>query len=593
MIELQTGAKLFALLNRKEKFQAAGLIGLMFIGAGFEALGLGLLMPFISLLNRPDLIQEKPALRRIYEALGMATPQQFIIYAAFGLLLFYIVKNASLAVLYFFQFRFVYARQVEWSRRLFGNYLRRPYAYHLQRNTAELLRNVTNEVFLATHNVMTPYLVVLSESIAILVILGFLIFLDPAAALAAVGAIGSMAYLFFRIVRRKTDEMGKVQQDQTGQMIKWVNQGLGSIKETKVLGCEQFFIDSFTESVYRYSRAQRFMQTTNAMPRLLIETLAILAMLTIVISMLVRGHSIVSVLPVLAMFAAAAFRLLPSINRIAGFVHMIRFNQAAVDVVHRDLTLSDACPEPAGLPLPNSKPAENRTPFRNAIELRDVVYRYPETEADALKGISIKIPRGASAAFIGPSGAGKTTLIDIILGLLKPSSGQILVDGRSIHEDLGAWQRKLGYIPQTLYLFDDSIRRNVAFGVPDDQIDDAKVWAALESAQLKGLLEKMPKGLDTEVGERGIRISGGERQRIGIARCLYHDPEILVLDEATSALDSVTEDEISRTIQSLSGQKTLLIIAHRLSTVKACGIVFSVHDGTLDEDASPCRNSPI
>lgn len=574
--------KLFFLigLDRRTKLQAAALILMMFVGAGLEAMAIGLIMPFIALLNNPDIVVEYKMSRWAYDALNMASPQEFVMWSAAALLILFVIKNAYLGMTVYFQLRFVCKRQLLLARRLFQAYMESPYIFHLGHNTAELTGNVIHEVVAVFHNVTSQSLMLISEIMVIAVLTAVLLFVNPATTLAAVGVMGGLAYLFFRGVRSQTGKRGKLYQYHHDQIYKWVNQAFGSIKETKLLGCEDFFVNAFTDHFSGYSFSQRYLDMVSLMPRLFIETLTVVGMLIIAIVMLLQGQVVKSLLPTLALFAVAAYRLMPSFHRIVGMVTMIRYFMPAVNVVYRDLELLENVGSSADAPSKDHRTCA-KIPFEQSIELKSVAYRYPETNSPAIDGVSLIIPKGRSVAFVGATGAGKTTLVDLIVGLLKPTQGAVLVDGKNIHDDLAGWQRNIGYIPQTIYLCDDTIRRNVAFGLPDDRINDDQVWSALEAAQLKAFVHDLPDKLDTYVGERGARLSGGERQRIGIARCLYYNPEILVLDEATSSLDTATEQEVARAIETLMENKTLIVIAHRLSTIKNCDAICELCDGKL------------
>lgn len=567
-------------LDRKTKLQAAVLILMMFVGAGLEALSIGLIMPFIALLNNPNIALEHKISRWTYDALNMASAQEFVVWFAAILLSLFVIKNAYLAVTLYFQLRFVYKKQILLARRLFQTYMQSPYIYHQQHNTAELTGNVIHEVVAVFHNVTCQSLMLISEIMVIAVLIIVLLFVDLASSLAAVGVMGGLAYLFFRGIRNKTGKLGKLYQYHHDQIYKWVNQAFGSIKETKLLGCEAFFVDVFTDNFKGYCYSQRYLDMVSLIPRLFIETLAVVGMMLIAIVMLLQGHLVRTLLPTLALFAVAAYRLMPSFHRIVGMVTMIRYFMPAVDVVYRDLKLLENILPNTARPFKDGR-TDARMSFEHSIELRNVAYQYPETKKPAIEGVSVIIPKGGSVAFVGPTGTGKTTLVDVIIGLLKPTQGEVSVDGKNINDDLAGWQANIGYIPQTIYLCDDTIRRNVAFGLPDDQINDDRVWSALEAAQLKSFVNSLPHKLDTYVGERGTRLSGGERQRIGIARCLYHDPEVLVLDEATSSLDTETEQEVAQSVETLTENKTLIVIAHRLSTIRNCDTIFELRGGKL------------
>ena len=358
-----------------------------------------------------------------------------------------------------------------------------------------------------------------------------------------------------------------------------VNQGLGGFKDARILGREGFFLGSYKESSLFKAKASRYKKVISAMPRLVLETLAVTGMLSVTALFVAQGRDLAVVVPTLVLLGTAIVRLMPSFTRVASDFNALKWGERALNVVYVDLKeLEEEERARRKLYLDGeSKPL----PFEHAIEIDNLHYRYPNADEDALHGISLTIPRFASVGFVGPSGAGKTTIVDVILGLLTPTEGAVRVDGVDIQERLANWQRKIGYIPQHIYLTDDTVRRNVAFGQSDEEIDDADVWAALEAAQLSELIASFDKGLDVMVGERGVRLSGGQRQRIAIARALYHKPEVLVMDEATSALDNQTERHIVEALEQLQGSHTMIVIAHRLSTVQGCDTLFMLDEGRL------------
>lgn len=546
-------------------------------GAGLEVLGIGFVLPLISFMSDPATIANYPRLMELFGLFNVKTSREILVYSCFIGLGLFIVKNVYLSALMMFQFRVIYDKQASLSSQLLSAYLHSPWTLHLQRNTAELLRNVSHEVSLLFGNVLNPLTVLITEGLITLAITILLIAIEPVAASAALLFLGGVSLGFYRWIQVKCDSAGAEQQRYRLGMLQSINQALGGIKETKVLGREEFFLGAYRANIDGYVRSHKFLWLMSQLPRLFLETLLVSGMLLVSAVLLWGNQGTSAVLPTLSLFGAAAFRLMPSVNRILSSFANIRYHRSSVNVVHDDLKLWK---EAEGQPLSSSTGA-GRLPFVQEIELRDVCFRYPGTHHEALCHVDIVIPRGAAAAFTGPSGAGKTTTIDVILGLLKPSSGAVLVDGRNIHENLEAWQQLIGYVPQFIYLSDDTIRRNVAFGLPDEAIDDARVWQAIKFAQLEELVRELPEGLETVVGERGVRLSGGQRQRIGIARALYHNPEILVFDEATSSLDTDTEREISQAIERLGGEKTLIIIAHRLSTVEKCDLKFTLESGKL------------
>ena len=575
--------KLLFLFEKKEKPKVFLLMGMIFFGAFLETVGIGLVLPFISLISDPSLSARSPAFSFLWRITGEISHNGMLILLGLGLLLYYVAKNAYMANLYLIQNRFIYKKMHALSLSLLGSYLNAPYVFHLRRNSSELQRNINVSVIQVFNFLFTYTLYLITDSLVLITILSLLLFIDPLSTVLAGCVVLFTSGLFFWITRHKVQRLGKVEHHKIGQMIKWVNQGLASIKEVKILGNEKFFLERYGQNCGEYVRSRRFIATVQEIPRLFLETLAVVGMLTIILLFLVQGRDIQAVIPLIALFAAAAFRMIPATNRVIRSMTVIRQYTPAIDAVLRDLeaverkTPKDREPEKQ----PGGPEPEKDFVFSNRIELEGVSYRYPGTGEQVLWDISLEILHGQSVAFVGPSGSGKTTIVDIILGLLEPTAGKIRVDGTEVQTNLTGWQRLFGYIPQSIYLMDDTIRRNVAFGVQDNIVNERAVWAALRSAQLDSFVKNLPEGLDTLVGEDGVRLSGGQRQRIGIARALYNEPEILVLDEATSSLDSETERAVSQAMSGLLGEKTIIIIAHRLSTVEKCDRLFFLKEGHL------------
>lgn len=573
-------SKQFFFFNRKEKFQVVGLGLMMFVGAGLEAGGIGLVAPLTMLLRDPSIIQTNKICRGIYNAFAMGSTREFALWFAIGVLAFYFFKSVYLIFLFHIQHKFICAKVISMQVRLFRAYLNAPYVFHLAHNSADLQNRAVDQVRQVVQGVFLTFLTVLSESAVVSVVLTMLFLVDPLSTLVVMTMVGGMSFLFFYVIRNKFERLGRATFESSGQVIKWANQGFGSIKESKILKCEPFFTDAFARNVSVVSKSQASLFFWSQMPRFWVEMFVVVGLFLVLAAMSMRGKPMEDSLPTLALLAASTVRLFPSANRILNALGQMRIYKAPTDVIYSDLvTLEKHVPTVfSDLSMNRLKP---KIAFSRSIELRNISYCYPSAVKPVIRDISLIIPRGSSIAFVGPSGAGKTTLVDIILGLLEPTGGEILVDGVNIRHNFGQWQSCLGYIPQMIYLCDDTIRRNVALGLSEEEIDDEKVWAALRAAHLHDFVKKLAGGLDTPIGERGIRLSGGERQRIGIARALYHDPDVLVLDEATSSLDYVTEKEVNLAIERLSGIKTLIVIAHRFSTVRNCKNIHSIKDGEL------------
>ncbi|MFJ7728155.1 ABC transporter ATP-binding protein [Neobacillus sp. NPDC097160] len=574
---------LLMLFNKKEKKRLLILFFMMIVAAIFETLGIGMIVPIVGILTKPSIIKEQAVLSFLYRLFNFQSTSSFIVFAVITLLVVFVLKNLYLLLFNYAQIRVILNQQVKLSRRLFKEYLTKPYTFHLQRNTANLLRNVNGEVSRVFNGIIISGFQLFTEILVTTCILLLLLKTAPIATITASILLGGSVFVFFRIFRKKISHLGVEQQKVNGKMIKWVNQGLGASKEVKVSGKEDFFINAYTVQSQVSVNNSRYLSMLNLVPRLFIETLLVAVVLITMLIIVFQGTSTDYLVSTMALFAMAAFRLMPSITRVVALITTIRYSQPALTVVYEDLFLNKEQGQSGNLNFKNELGRINygKRIFNESIKLTEVSFRYPNQKEYSVKDVSLTIPIGQSVAFIGESGAGKTTLVDIILGLFPPEKGRILVDGKNLLEQKEIWQQKIGYIPQSIFLSDDTIRSNVAFGIEDGQIDDDAVWKALEQAQLKEFVEELPDKLNTTVGERGVRLSGGQRQRIGIARALYHNPEILFMDEATSALDNETEREIMNSIDGLKGEKTLIIIAHRLSTIENCDIVFRINNGRL------------
>ncbi len=580
---MKTIRKILYLFSDREKVQIGLIFLLMLLGAGLETLGVGLIPPFVALLGNPEVIQKQQILSWLYTKLGVSSNQTFLLWMSVILLGIYLLKNAYLAVLTYWQYYFLYEKQISLSRRLLQAYLYSPYTFHLQRNSAELVRNITSEIPQFFVGVLVPALTLGTEIMVMSCIALLLVMIEPLSSAIAAVFLGMSIFWLNRTIRKQMSGQGSIRQEEGGKMIQWVNQSLGGVKETKVLGRETFFLDAFTRSAQAFGKANLFVGLATQLPNLFIDTVLIAAVLLIVIFSLIQGRAIQSILPMLSLFAIAALRLMPSAKRIVSTITTIRYLKNAVDLIYQDLVSLETTSSSRST-VEHSE--SSSTQLKQLIELRNIHYQYPNATKPSLACISLAIKKGESIAFIGSSGAGKTTIVDVILGLLKPTEGEILVDGKNIFADLDSWQRQIGYIPQSIYLSDDTIRSNIAFGLATDQINEEQVWSAVKAAQLEELVYRLPDRLDTLVGERGIRLSGGQRQRIGIARALYHNPEVIVMDEATASLDNTTEREFMQALESMSGHKTMITIAHRLSTVKNCDRLYLIKNGMVSDSGA-------
>lgn len=576
--KLSTTHKIWNMLTSAERRSAAVLLGLMLVGMVLETFGIGLMIPAIALLMQDDLAARYPAITPVLERLGNPGQKSLIVGAMLGLTGIYLVKNLFLAFLAWRQNRFTFDVQVRLSQRLFTTYLRQPYTFHLQRNSAQLMGSVTGEVAMFG-GALIQVMLLLTEGLVLLGIASLLLVVEPLGAVIVVLVLGGAAWGFHRVTRARITRWGQVRQRHEGLRTQHLQQGLGGAKDVKLLGREGDFLAQYRVHNTQSARVGQLQATLQQLPRLWLEFLVMAGMAALVITMLAQGRDMASIMPTLGLFAIAAFRLMPSVNRLLGAVQSLRYSLSVINTLHEELKL--AAPEPA------AQNTNGTAAFQYEISLTDISYTYPSAPTPALNGLSITIQKGESVGFIGPSGSGKSTLVDVILGLLPPGAGQVAVDGQDIQQSLRAWQDQIGYVPQSIYLTDDTLRRNVAFGIPSEQIDAAAVQRAIKDAQLEEFVSSLPDGIETIVGERGIRLSGGQRQRIGIARALYHDPAVLVLDEATSALDTTTERGVMQAVTALQGSKTILIVAHRLSTVEHCDRLYRLEQGRVVEEGTP------
>jgi len=570
--------KIWALLKPDECRFLVLLFILMLFCTVLELLGIGLIIPTITILTEANIAERFPVLVPLLDLLGNPDRGTLVKIAMLGLVGIYAIKNIFLALLVWLQTKFTFNTEVRISQNLFEHYLRQPYTFHLQRNSAELFRNITGEVHLFVSYGIGPSMILISESLILLAIASLVLTVEPIGAIVVICFLGLMVFLFQKIMRNRVSGWGKKRQYHEGLRIQHLQQGFGGVKDLKLLGRESEFLEQYEFHNKESSKAARLQTAVQQLPRLLLEFLVILSLALLVVIMLFQGNNLEVILPTLGLFAVAAFRLMPSVVRITNSMQSLRYAIPVIDNLYKEIMLLH--PE---VVLKNG----NNIKFSNRLEIEGVDFAYSGSEQTVVKNVSLAIGYGESVGIIGSSGSGKSTLVDILLGLLSPDEGKVLVDDKDIQSSMRAWQNQIGYVPQSIYLTDDTLRRNVAFGISNEKIDEDAVWHAIRAAQLDEFVKTLPLGLDTIVGEDGVRLSGGQRQRIGIARALYHDPAVLILDEATSALDTQTEHSVMEAVRALKGEKTIIIIAHRLSTVESCDHLYVLEDGRLIQEGVP------
>jgi len=564
--------KLFGLFNKKEKKNSTIMIILIAVGGIAETIGIGVILPFTTVLLDQTSVDRYPILQTITEISWVGGYRRFIVIMCIALVLIFILKSLYMFFLMYVQNRFTLNRQIEMSKKLFQSYIYKPYEFFFSQNTAELQRNVNTLVASIIQGMLMAGLYMLTEMMIVAFIVILLLIVDPISTIGIMVILGGVVITLYTLLKHRLDRAAKKQNVFGTDMFKQVKEGLGSIKDIKVLGREANFLNNFERSGRGFAKMTAFANIAAQSPRLLIETIAVSGLVIIVVINALRSPDMGASLPTIALFGMAAIRIMPSMNRIVGYMTTIRFNTVHFHKIYDDLK------EAVSTEKTEPETKENKINLNKNIELRNLTYSYPEAKQNVLENINLTIEKGQAVGIVGSSGAGKTTLVDIMLGLLTPQQGKLLVDGEDITNNMKPFRQNVGYVPQSIFVIDDAIDANVAFGIPKDEIDTEKVWAALEIANLKQFAESLPEKLETNIGEAGMRLSGGQLQRIGIARALYHNPEILIFDEATSSLDSESEKVITEAITTIGHSKTMIIIAHRVNTLEKCDVIYEVKD---------------
>ena len=563
-------------LTAKERRKLWFIWLLILVSMVLETFSLGMVLPLIAVLTDDSYRERFPG---IYSFLGEPSTERLLVIGVSFLLALYVIKNAYFYVSTRVQRRFLNDASARLSQLAFSRYLRQPYEFHLRHNSATLINNAEIAKSIISGG-LDPFLTLLTDGLVATGLFVLLMVVEPVGTISTVAVFGVSAGVFQIATRKKIAEWGRLRKKHLALVLQHLQQGLGGAKEVKLLGREQKFLDDHEEHLVASMEITRKFSLMQMLPRLWLEVIAIASLVVLVGVMTASNDDVTQILPILGLFAATAFRVIPSIGRIIASVQAITFAAPQIRAVHQDLSLQ----------VPSESGSVESMTFAREVEFRHVSFSYESVNRNSLNDVSLSIQCGESVGIIGPSGAGKSTFIDLLLGLLSPSSGEILIDGVPMSSNVRGWQQLVGYVPQSIYLTDDTLLKNVAFGLHPRDIDERSVQRAIESAQLADFVNSLPDGLQTVVGERGVRLSGGQRQRIGIARALYNNPKVLVLDEATSALDTETENGVMESVRRLQGERTVIIVAHRLTTVAHCSRIFTIEDSRLvDSRVQPVR----
>lgn len=576
--------RLFYIFPCKQRWQFAGLFFLQLIETLLDFFGISLILPFVNILVNAQTLRGAGWYGVVSRLIGAEDTASVLLFITLLMIAVYIVKNLFMLFLLNLRVRFIGTNKVKMGTRMITCYMHKPYTFHLQRNTAEIIRNINGDVS-GAFTVISSIFSLISDVLIVAALVVYLFAVDFAMTLGVMGALAVCSAIYFLFVRKAIRNMGQKNRKVTARMYKAIQQAMGGIKEVKIMGREKYFAEVYKDAGIESVCLSKRYSVLSAVPGRLIETLCMCTILGILALKIASGENLSEVVPSLSAFAVAAIRLLPRANGINSCINSITYSMPSLEALYDDLVESDR-EEAERLREAEAKKQEIKTVAHGEeqdILVRGVTYTYPNKNEPVLQNVSLTIAHGSSVGIVGATGAGKTTLVDLILGLLKPDSGTICYGTLDIHEDYTQWQKHIGYIPQTIYLVDDTIRSNVALGIDADRVDDEAVWNALESAQLADFVRSLEDGLDTVIGERGVRISGGQRQRIGIARALYYDPEILFFDEATSSLDNETEAAVMESINALGSRKTMIIVAHRLTTLRGCDKIYRVDEAGVKE----------
>lgn len=576
--------KINYIFDRKQKIQL-GILGVMiFIGGLLETLGVGAMIPLVNALLMPEKLQEYidkyEFLQRICDMLNIESAGQVTKVLLLGLMAIYVIKNLYVLFLIYRQNSFITQNRNKMISRVMAEFLNRPYEKYLGADIPTVFR-ITDSDIPQTFALILAMLQLASEVVVSFLIFVVLLWQNVAMTLFIIAIFGVMTLIVLKVLKPRLNKIGAKNQAIQSRIAKWRIQATYGLKDVKVLNREEFFVRNYYETGKVGADVARNYAVLNNTPRVLIETVFIVSVLSFITIYINSGGNVGEIMTTIAAFGVAAIRVLPSVNRINTYITEIAYTQPSLDFVYENL--QEGMKTDAMLAERRANSQVEKLKLEDKIELNHISFHYPDSDKYIFKGAHMAVPKGKSVGIIGASGAGKSTIVDVLLGLLHAQEGEITCDGVNIFKNYESWLAQVGYIPQAIYLIDESIRDNIAFGIDADKIDDKRIWEVLEEAQLKEFIEELPEGLDTTIGDRGVRLSGGQRQRIGIARALYNDPEILVFDEATSALDNDTEAAVMEAVNSFHGKKTMIIIAHRLNTIEKCDIIYKVENTKLVE----------
>ncbi len=579
--------KIGYLFDRKQKRQFVGLAVLILIGGVLETLGVSMMLPVVGAIMNTRALMENELVKKFTSFLHIETDRQFIVVMLVAVMALFVIKNSYLLLQTYVQNTFVAQNRNKMISRVMREFLKAPYENYLGADIPTVFRLTDSDIPNAFQLILV-LIQLITEVVVSVFLCVVVVIISPAMTLFIVVIFMGLSLILFKVLKPRLNEIGRTNQSIQSRIAKWRIQSIYGLKDVKVLNREEFFLRNYYESGSIGANVARNYAVLNNLPRLLIETVFIVSMLCFIMIYLLRGGDMTVLLPQLTALATAAIRIMPSANRINTYMSEISYAQPCLDYLYENLSESmkrDVKGSVTGYDKTGERDKNSRLELKDKIELNHITYAYPNTDKNIFTDAHMEVKKGQSVGIMGPSGAGKSTIVDILLGLLHAQEGNVTCDGVDIFDDYEAWLAQSGYIPQAIYLVDESIRANIAFGIDEDKIDDKRIWEVLEEAQLKEFVEELPEGLDATIGDRGIRISGGQRQRIGIARALYHDPEILVFDEATSALDGDTEKAVMDAVNSFHGRKTMVIIAHRLNTIAKCDVIYKVENEKIVESS--------